>query len=948
MKKTGRYYIGTKWRLASIASAILLTLSPIAEAAKGGNGGGGGGGGGDLIAPTALQANPLSACQVDLNWDDPNSSEDGYRIERSLDGVNFATVTETVADVTSYSDQIEAGTVITYRIFAFTKKAKGPNITYTLSDASNLAQATKLAINKTPTGFFSYPKSGTEVELGWEYQGTPSDVEVQRRAGYLAHDPFAWQTIATVPAGTKRFTDTGVGQKANYIYRVVSKSACKTSAPSNQVMIRTAPNDVRKFLEVLPPKGVVGESYGAQLQTYFNQTASYNIVGNTPAGVTVSPNGVVSWIPSSADVGNHTFSIEITQLGGTILKEWNVNISQGSLLSSKSITAANGGFIAATIPTDSGTATMTLTIPPGALKADDVVYIESIPQNLIEQDQYTKNSAFLTKGINPFSSLIIRTGNISNAEFVTPLSWQIDIPENDVDPNNKFWVNQKIFNLGIHPDTQDIAPMPTWSNQDFTSSLNGGNFSLSADMQRTGQVYLANSPAGTSAPHAGAPFDFVYELEHNPVLKCMFKNFDSVMDNVQIQNVNSYELGVQCGNINARACYKSIPNAAGGYENIIFLPNDQPFNITNLLHEIYHAIEGNGGPVNNGTPQDLFDSEYRAKIFEKLFAESIMGNLDPASILELSHGMLELLKAYNEGTLVQQIVDEYLNGDDSDLDLSDEKLKELENEVLERLGATAFHGKVVDDEGAILPGAEITMSLPLNSNPLKLPRNRTSKGDGTYSYHVCEDNVDLSIAEFRGEKPGLLPDTQTVDPVQLNQRNDVPDLVLSEDDDNLCDTNPVYHQSIWDLFDDYPGFSSEHAAIHTSNDPGDWKIGLVDPVEVPTKTLTKPSHSHGYWRVVQEISFDTKCYSTGPSPSDIYCTPKTQSDLFQYVVAEGRVSASGSLLSMPATMTFQRISVNALPAGQGVKQMGQRSYIQFSCKRDWTLDDGYWSLQGLP
>lgn len=86
-------------------------------------------------APTGLVARAISSAQIDLTWVDNSDNEQGFRIERSLDGQNFAEVASVGPNVTSFSDTtVSAGTTFFYRVFAFNAFGN--------SDASNVAADT--------------------------------------------------------------------------------------------------------------------------------------------------------------------------------------------------------------------------------------------------------------------------------------------------------------------------------------------------------------------------------------------------------------------------------------------------------------------------------------------------------------------------------------------------------------------------------------------------------------------------------------------------------------------------------------------------------------------------------------------------------------------------------------------------------------------------------------
>ncbi len=70
--------------------------------------------------PSGLVASPVSSSQIDLKWTDGSSNEDGFRIERSADAINFSQIASVGANATTYSDKgLAESTRYTYRVRAF-------------------------------------------------------------------------------------------------------------------------------------------------------------------------------------------------------------------------------------------------------------------------------------------------------------------------------------------------------------------------------------------------------------------------------------------------------------------------------------------------------------------------------------------------------------------------------------------------------------------------------------------------------------------------------------------------------------------------------------------------------------------------------------------------------------------------------------------------------------
>jgi hypothetical protein len=71
-------------------------------------------------APTNLTATAAPVLRINLAWSDNSNNEDGFRIERSTDGVNFAEIATVAANVTTYTDtNVVLVNTYTYRVRAY-------------------------------------------------------------------------------------------------------------------------------------------------------------------------------------------------------------------------------------------------------------------------------------------------------------------------------------------------------------------------------------------------------------------------------------------------------------------------------------------------------------------------------------------------------------------------------------------------------------------------------------------------------------------------------------------------------------------------------------------------------------------------------------------------------------------------------------------------------------
>src|SRR5439155_3569047 len=115
-------------------------------------------------APGNLTAVAGSSTQINLAWSDHSANEDGFRVERSIDNVNFTQIgANLAASTTSYSDQaVVAGQTYYYRVTAF-------NIAGS-SGYSNVASATVPSVPITPA------PSWTDGDIGAVGAGGSSSV----------------------------------------------------------------------------------------------------------------------------------------------------------------------------------------------------------------------------------------------------------------------------------------------------------------------------------------------------------------------------------------------------------------------------------------------------------------------------------------------------------------------------------------------------------------------------------------------------------------------------------------------------------------------------------------------------------------------------------------------------------------------------------------------------
>src|SRR5262249_58803442 len=96
-------------------------------------------------APSNLTATTVSPSRIDLAWTDNSAYEQGFRLERSTDGVTFTLLVSLAVNATTYSNtSLSAGVTYSYRIRAY------DSVNH--SRYSNVASATTAAPPARPTG----------------------------------------------------------------------------------------------------------------------------------------------------------------------------------------------------------------------------------------------------------------------------------------------------------------------------------------------------------------------------------------------------------------------------------------------------------------------------------------------------------------------------------------------------------------------------------------------------------------------------------------------------------------------------------------------------------------------------------------------------------------------------------------------------------------------------
>ncbi len=181
-------------------------------------------------APTNLAAVSVSSSRIDLSWTDNATSEAGFKIERSTDGVSFSQIATRSANVTSFSNtNLLAGILYHYRVRAYA----GADHT----DYSNVASAVTQAAPAAPTNLSAAAAASSRIVLSWTDNATnEAGFKVERGT-----DGVAFSQIALLGANATTYSSTNLVANTTYYYRVRAYEGGNHSEYSNAASAVTQP-----------------------------------------------------------------------------------------------------------------------------------------------------------------------------------------------------------------------------------------------------------------------------------------------------------------------------------------------------------------------------------------------------------------------------------------------------------------------------------------------------------------------------------------------------------------------------------------------------------------------------------------------------------------------------------------------------------------------------------
>ena len=174
-------------------------------------------------APTGLVATATAAQTIDLTWTDNSAVEDGYEIQRGLDGFSYGPVATVPANATTYRDAGLANGRYYYVVRA--RKSGG------FSGYSGNTSAVVAAIAPARSPSIDVQVSGsTGASIYW----TPAPADVSGYRIERSVDGGAWQVAGSVGAFQGAFWETALTSNRRACYRLFAFNGAGDAPQSNE------------------------------------------------------------------------------------------------------------------------------------------------------------------------------------------------------------------------------------------------------------------------------------------------------------------------------------------------------------------------------------------------------------------------------------------------------------------------------------------------------------------------------------------------------------------------------------------------------------------------------------------------------------------------------------------------------------------------------------------
>ena len=241
--------------------------------------------------PTNLLSSSISTSQINLSWTAPSGIINGFKIERSTDGVTFSIiVANTTTSATTYSDNTTLpNTVYSYRVtsLGFNGVSSSPSGTTSVS-----------SIASPPTSLQVTPLAGLKTLISWTAPSGTSQIlgyQIERST-----DGSNWSIlVANNNDGGTNYQDSGLVLGQTYFYRVSAINSGGTSLPStasSSVVAGDVPSSISAPSITVFSGGIMNMTWNAPITNSYAIT-SYQIEDSINNGTTYSTFSTITGNP---------------------------------------------------------------------------------------------------------------------------------------------------------------------------------------------------------------------------------------------------------------------------------------------------------------------------------------------------------------------------------------------------------------------------------------------------------------------------------------------------------------------------------------------------------------------------------------------------------------------------------------------------------------------------
>jgi len=182
-------------------------------------------------APTNLIASISSCNEIVITFEDNSDNEDGFKIERKIEGGSYSVIKTLSKNTTNFTDNsVSPNTKYYYRVFAFNAFGN--------SSMSNefIIEVPPCGIKpNAPTNLFGEAISKSEITLSWKDNSDNEDGFILERK----EEGGAYSPITTIQKDTNKYSDKNLLPDRVYYYRIKSFNSYGESDYSNEVKVKT-------------------------------------------------------------------------------------------------------------------------------------------------------------------------------------------------------------------------------------------------------------------------------------------------------------------------------------------------------------------------------------------------------------------------------------------------------------------------------------------------------------------------------------------------------------------------------------------------------------------------------------------------------------------------------------------------------------------------------------